>query len=209
MKMSQYAVLSGITEVSVRRSLRLIVLAAAGCVAAGSPGAPKYGASSSDGLYRQFQDPPRTYTVRPFWFWNGLLDARESDGAIDLGLWTERGLAYFSGAATYEKEVHIPAPYVGRRLVLDCGKVGSAAEVWVNGESAGARVWTPFSFDISTLVRPGSNTVRISVANTMANERAVENHARQLPKIDLDGLLGPVTITAGETLPGRGGKDRR
>ena len=42
--------------------------------------------------------------------------------------------------------------------------------------------------------------MRLVVTNTMANERAVENHARLLPKIDLNGLLGPVTITAGEAL---------
>ncbi len=32
--------------------------------------------------FQQFQDPPKTYTVRPFWFWNGVLDAREVDRQI-------------------------------------------------------------------------------------------------------------------------------
>lgn len=32
--------------------------------------------------FKQFQDPPKTYSVRPFWFWNGLLDSTEVDRQI-------------------------------------------------------------------------------------------------------------------------------
>ena len=35
-------------------------------------------------LYRQFQDPPHTYTVRPFWFWNGKLEAKEISLAFSV-----------------------------------------------------------------------------------------------------------------------------
>jgi phosphoribosylpyrophosphate synthetase len=45
------------------------------------------------------------------------------------------------------------------------------------------------------LARPGVNRVKIIVTNTMENARAVENHARKLERIDVNGLLGPVTIT--------------
>jgi hypothetical protein len=118
-------------------------------------------------------------------------------GTMELGSWADRGLPYYSGGAFYEKEFDLPANYAGRKLMLDCGDVGVTAEVWVNGRSAGSRVWQPFSFDISDLVRPGRNQVRVLVTNTMANERAVENHADTLPKIDRNGLHGPVRIIAG------------
>ncbi|MCX6621803.1 MAG: glycosyl hydrolase, partial [Acidobacteria bacterium] len=32
--------------------------------------------------FRQFQDPPKTYSVRPFWFWHGALDSKEVDRQI-------------------------------------------------------------------------------------------------------------------------------
>lgn len=122
--------------------------------------------------------------------------------SIELGSWISRGLPYYSGGASYEKDFDLPGDYAGRKLMLDCGTVGVAAEVWVNGKSAGARVWQPFTFDISSLVHPGRNHVRILVTNTMSNERAVENHAQLLPKIDVDGLHGPVRIvTAGVREP--------
>jgi hypothetical protein len=113
---------------------------------------------------------------------------------IQAGSWTYNGLPYFTGSAAYEKEIEIPRQYAGSRLVLDCGDVGVVADVQVNGKPAGARVWLPFRFDITKLVQPGKNTIRILVSNTMENERAVENHADKLDQIKLNGLLGPVRI---------------
>ncbi len=115
-------------------------------------------------------------------------------GRLTLGSWTKLGLAYYSGSATYERDFDLSADFAGRRLVLDCGQVGVTAEVEVNGQPAGTRVWLPYRFDITELVRPGKNRVRITVTNTMENERAVENHRGQLEKLDLSGLLGPVKI---------------
>jgi hypothetical protein len=54
--------------------MKSVVLFAAAAVAA-------LGASAD--LYREFQDPPRTYTIRPFWFWNGKLDSKEIARQID------------------------------------------------------------------------------------------------------------------------------
>ena len=52
-------------------SLSLAILP---CLAADPP--------SATAVYREFQDPPRTYSVRPFWFWNGLLHPDEVDRQI-------------------------------------------------------------------------------------------------------------------------------
>jgi hypothetical protein len=115
----------------------------------------------------------------------------------ELGSWLDRGLTYYSGSAAYEKEFTLPAGYAGRKLTLDCGEVGVVAEVWVNNQPAGTRVWMPYSVDISKLVRAGKNRVKIIVTNTMEAERAVENHASQLPRLRHSGLLGPVRVVDG------------
>ncbi len=114
--------------------------------------------------------------------------------ALKTGSWTDKGLPYFSGSASYERQVQIPKTYMGKKLILDCGQVGVVAEVWVNDRPAGVRVWLPYTFDISGLVRAGSNKLRILVTNTMENERAVENHAAKLRRIEPNGLIGPVRI---------------
>jgi hypothetical protein len=113
---------------------------------------------------------------------------------LGAGSWVLKGLPYYSGSATYEKEFDLPAAYQGHTLILDCGQAGHAVEVKVNGKPAGVRVWLPYRFDITKLLQPGRNRIEITVANSMENARAVENHAGQLENLKLDGLLGRVQI---------------
>ncbi len=114
-----------------------------------------------------------------------------------LGSWLDTGLPYYSGSASYETEIDIPAAYLGRRLTLDLGEVGVVAEVKVNGAPAGERVWLPFSFDVTELVKAGKNKVTVIVTNTMENERAVVDRASRLPRLRHSGLIGPVRLIAG------------
>jgi len=115
-------------------------------------------------------------------------------GRLPLGSWVDLGLSYYSGSAIYERDFDLAPDYAGNRLVLDCGQVGVVAEVHVNDKPAGARVWLPFRFDITKLVRSGRNRIRITVTNTMENERAIENHRGKLEKLKQSGLLGPVWL---------------
>jgi hypothetical protein len=108
--------------------------------------------------------------------------------------WTQTGLANFSGTAVYRKDFTVPESYAGKRLILDCGRLSSVADVSVNGRTAGAAVWRPFRLDITELVRPGANRLSIRVTNTEANRRAVGTYRRILKNIDVDGLEGPVEI---------------
>jgi hypothetical protein len=108
--------------------------------------------------------------------------------------WTRTGLANFSGTAIYETEFSVPEAYTGKKLILDCGRVSSVAEVAVNGRTAGEAVWRPYRMDITDLVRPGQNRLTIRVTNTEANRRAVGTYHRILKNIDVDGLEGPVEI---------------
>jgi Glycosyl hydrolase 2 galactose-binding domain-like/alpha-L-rhamnosidase len=108
--------------------------------------------------------------------------------------WTQTGLANFSGTAVYEQEFSVPESYAGKKLILDCGRVSSVAEVAVNGRRAGAAVWRPYRVDITELARPGANRLTIRLTNTEANRRAVGTYRRILKNIDVDGLEGPVEI---------------
>ena len=56
----------------------------------------------------------------------------------------------------------------GRTLCLDLGRVRTAAEVWVNGAPAGVRIWSPYRFDITALVRTGENGIEVLILNTLA-----------------------------------------
>jgi len=111
-----------------------------------------------------------------------------------LGTWTVPGLEHFSGHMTYEKTFEVPASLLEEHVLLDCGQVGVAAEAWVNGELVGGRPWQPFVFEVTGHLRPGRNQLKVRIANTEANARAVGTSADILKNIDLNGWLGPVRL---------------
>jgi alpha-L-rhamnosidase/Glycosyl hydrolase 2 galactose-binding domain-like len=128
-----------------------------------------------------------------------------------LGPLTGTGLSFYCGTFAYETELELPAA-AGDRLLLDLGIVGSAAEVWLNGQKAGERVWRPYLFDITPLAREGRNALRVLVANTRANERARGPHQLALwdlpvrgpallDRIDENGLHGPVRVLRAGPVP--------
>jgi beta-galactosidase/beta-glucuronidase len=66
---------------------------------------------------------------------------------------------------SYRREFDLPEDWQGRRTMLRFEGVDSAFYVWVNGTqvgfSKGSRI--PAEFDVTDLVRPGSNTVAVRV----------------------------------------------
>ncbi len=97
--------------------------------------------------------------------------------------WNQWGLGKFSGLVDYETTFTIPA--TSSPMALDLGKVRHCAEVWVNGQSCGKRLWPVFELDITTAIKPGENRLRIRVGNLINNSygQAAES-----------GLFGPVVI---------------
>ena len=90
------------------------------------------------------------------------------------GSWTDRSepeIRYFSGAATYERTLDIPAEWLssGERIVLDLGRIGDVAEVRVNGKVAGTTWAPPYRVDVSAVLAAGSNRLEVVVANTWQN----------------------------------------
>jgi hypothetical protein len=155
-----------------------------------------------------------------------------------LRSWTdEEDTRYFSGIATYEKEVDVPAGllangvpvrldfgegtvvaqsavvFAGMRAWLE-GPVREAAIVHVNGTRAGS-VWSPpYTLDVTALLRPGRNQIRIEVANLAINHKAGQplpnyrllnlRYGERFTDQEMDkitpqpaGILGPVRLIAG------------
>ena len=127
---------------------------------------------------------------------------------FSLQSWTDSALANYSGTALYETSFEMPALAAGKKLFLDLGAVGVAAEVWLNGRKVGERAWSPFRFEIGQAVRVGRNSLRIRVANSDAGWQAqggtvypkgswglhYQTERDRLPTIRPNGLEGPVCI---------------
>ncbi len=115
-----------------------------------------------------------------------------------LRSWTDdEATRYFSGVATYEKDVELTAAQLrSSRLVLDFGPgtplesapkvpagmramfdspVREAAQVIVNGRLAGAVWHPPYAVDVTGFLQPGRNRIEVRVANLALN--ALAGHA--------------------------------
>ncbi len=121
---------------------------------------------------------------------------------LPAGDWCQLGLAGFSGLGHYETEIDVPQMPSGAKAILDLGRVAVSAEVFLNGQSAGLVVFDPYRLDVTRLIKPGRNHLRIAVANTLANyygqfkecQTAPLNAGGVRPEHKVSGLLGPVVL---------------
>jgi hypothetical protein len=88
---------------------------------------------------------------------------------VEPGSWTEQGYPFLSGRGAYRTTFEVHEEHEGKGLHLEVPMHDDVLEVEINGESAGVRLWDPYLFDISRLVRGGRIEVVLRVANTLAN----------------------------------------
>lgn len=88
-----------------------------------------------------------------------------------IGVWTGKGEEekdHFSGQATYSTTFEIQNLKNAKHL-LEFENVHESVKVWVNDRYVG-QVWSiPFQINISDYLQQGQNSIRLEVANLMAN----------------------------------------
>lgn len=100
-------------------------------------------------------------------------------------------LPTFSGTVRYEADLNWSSAF-GKQAVLDLGEAFETAEVYLNGVSAGIRLTAPYRFELSDVVREGSNKLAIEVTNTLVFE--TPDFFSRLGQLEPSGLLGPVRL---------------
>lgn len=153
-----------------------------------------------------------------------------------LRSWTDdEATRFYSGVAVYEKTVDVPPPMLRKGLTvrIDLGEpkaievggprarvqawvdapVREAAVVIVNGRRAGSVWCPPYALDVTPLLRPGPNVIRIDVANLAINYMAGHalpdytllnlRYGTRFEPQDMDkvqpvpaGLRGPIRLVA-------------
>ena len=101
----------------------------------------------NQGLDLNWQKPTTPFDRRivvPF-CWQSKLSGIQDAGGHEIG-W-------------YRREIKAPAAWKGRHVWLRFGAVDWEARVWVNGHEVGRHEggYTPFAFDITSLVKPGES----------------------------------------------------
>ncbi|MEJ2195544.1 MAG: hypothetical protein P8X73_11895 [Ignavibacteriaceae bacterium] len=144
------------------------------------------------------------------------LGAPDSIKLNKLQSWTtysDSRIKYFSGTASYTKTFTIPGTYIqdGNRIILDLGKVGDIANVYVNESSLGICWKPPYTFDVTDVLRTGENFLDIEITNQWTNriigdsmldeKQKILNERKDAiyffgpqPALEESGLIGQVTI---------------
>ncbi len=123
---------------------------------------------------------------------------------------TDESIKYFSGTAFYNTKFNLKEAANGKKVIINLGEVTAMAKISVNGVYAGG-VWTsPYTLDISSLVKKGDNELKIEVVNTWVNRligdlnlpqdqrktwTSVNPYTSKSP-LQKSGLIGPVVISS-------------
>ena len=113
-------------------------------------------------------------------------DVHEDASPIALGDWSGALGHDFTGDAEYGVAFDLGGPEAARASTLDLGQVWGVAEVVLNGVPLGRRAWEPFRLDLNGAAKAGTNTLSVTVTNTMANQFL---HTRKLDRWP-DNVLG-------------------
>lgn len=117
-------------------------------------------------------------------------------GRMKLGNWDEQGLEGYSGGVRYAKTLMREEPTEnGNRVLLDLGSVRGTAEVFLNGESAGVRIWSPYVFNLTDHLRQGNNRLEVDVFGTLGPYLDATSPTHFVfPGQRTSGLMGPVKL---------------
>ena len=85
----------------------------------------------------------------------------------DLRPWNQIGLSDYSGIMRYRTSfVCESAPAFAE---LSIGRIDVACRIWINGAHVADMVREGDSLDVASMLRPGTNVLEVSSANTLAN----------------------------------------
>ena len=85
---------------------------------------------------------------------------------------------HFSGTCMYQKKINLAATdfTMGRKFLLDLGRVEVIAKVIVNGKEAGVYWKEPFVADITEFMQKGENALQVEVTNLWPNRLIGDEH---------------------------------
>ena len=111
---------------------------------------------------------------------------------------TNDGVRYFSGTATYDKEIEIPADRLtaGRELWLDLGAVKNFAEVSLNEQNLGVLWKPPFRVNVTAAAKPGTNKLVVKVTNLWPNRLIGDEQLPPDVRVERQATKGMAAVAA-------------
>jgi hypothetical protein len=159
----------------------------------------KFGHTTTE-VYYTTAKTPLTFSNSPLLPWKDL-PATANQLASLAG--PDPSMSDVSGVGTYTTDFTLPADWSSANGAhLQIGSTnGGSAQVFVNGQKAPGLDLRTLQTDVSALLRPGQNTITVTVASTLTNrmlQRDYQDNASQWtdvwPTVQDYGLVGPVSL---------------
>ena len=103
-----------------------------------------------------------------------------------LGDWTQSDdprIKYYSGTAICKASFKMPHYNRRHSYQLSLPLLNTATEVIINGQSAGIVWCSPWTVDVSRLLRRGSNQIELRIANCLWNRLVGDAHLPESERI--------------------------
>jgi hypothetical protein len=101
----------------------------------------------------------------------------------------EKGIKFYSGTAIYKTNFTAPSISKSQSVVLDLGKVAVMAEVKLNGKVIGTCWKSPYTIDITDVIKTGENKLEINVVNLWINRQIGDENLPEDTDRKPDGTL--------------------
>ena len=119
-------------------------------------------------------------------------------GNVKVPFWLQPDKVYV-GPAWYQRDVDVPAAWVGRRLVLHLERPHWQTLVWIDDRLVGSNdsLSTPHEYDLGTTLAPGRHRLTIRVDNRLVvdvgtNSHSVTDHTQG----NWNGIVGKIELRA-------------
>ncbi|NMB11356.1 MAG: hypothetical protein GX977_03620 [Firmicutes bacterium] len=109
--------------------------------------------------------------------------------SLGLGDWTEQGYPFYAGQMEYEATFNWSRLARGQAILQLIDLKAPIARIYVNGQYCDRIALPPYEIDITPLVQPGENQLRIVVTNSLRNLLDPLHHLR------VDFIAGPETFS--------------
>jgi len=145
---------------------------------------------------RMVNKPPYLFLSGDFTL--GKQDAIEAPVcAINADGWEKNGYPYYTGVGVYQTSVTVEPGFNKATLTVNTEDI---ADIYVNGQLAGTKLWLKDETDITACVKPGKNEILVRITSTRANSFAcqcfVDEWASQKAEVRTEnGVLAPMRVT--------------
>jgi len=139
--------------------------------------------------------------------WNLKADSIEIKNSSLFDWRRDSSLKFSSAEGVYTSSFQWSNTNSSTHFYLDLGKVYFTAEVYINDKPAGKKIFTPYVFDITSLLIQGANKIIVRVTTGQLNgyigkARQGDSHYKQFKgkedQLMAAGLIGPVEIRSNE-----------